>query len=130
MRKAVRRAGDETSSGQSHCGTRGMRLSASANGVTTFFRVVLPLSVPGIVSGVTMVFVPSITAFTVPALIGNGAYMLYGNKIETAITSAAGYHRNDYSVGSTLSIILLLCIVISTLIMNHFDKDKEGGSIL
>ena len=93
-------------------------------------RVILPLSVPGVVSGVTMVFVPSITAFTVPALIGNGAYMLYGNKIETAITSAAGYHRNDYSVGSTLSIILLLCIVISTLIMNHFDKDKEGGSIL
>ena len=101
-----------------------------ANGVKTFFRVVLPLSVPGIVSGITMVFVPSITAFTVPALIGNGAYMLYGNKIETAITSAAGYHKNDFSVGSTLSIILLLCIVISTLIMNHFDKDKEGGSIL
>ena len=101
-----------------------------ANGVKTFFRVVLPLSVPGIVSGITMVFVPSITAFTVPALIGNGAYMLYGNKIETAITSAAGYHRNDFSVGSTLSIILLLCIVVSTLIMNHFDKDKEGGSIL
>jgi spermidine/putrescine transport system permease protein len=101
-----------------------------ANGVTTFFRVVLPLSVPGIVSGITMVFVPSITAFTVPALIGNGAYMLYGNKIETAITSAAGYHKNDFSVGSTLSIILLLCIIVSTLIMNHFDKDKEGGSIL
>ena len=101
-----------------------------ANGATTFFRVVLPLSVPGIVSGITMVFVPSITAFTVPALIGNGAYMLYGNKIETAITSAAGYHKNDFSVGSTLSIILLLCIVVSTLIMNHFDKDKEGGSIL
>ncbi len=101
-----------------------------ANGVKTFFRVVLPLSVPGIVSGITMVFVPSITAFTVPALIGNGAYMLYGNKIETAITSAAGYHKNDFSVGSTLSIILLLCIVVSTLIMNHFDKDKEGGSIL
>ncbi len=101
-----------------------------ANSVQTFFRVVLPLSVPGIVSGVTMVFVPSITAFTVPALIGNGAYMLYGNKIETAITSAAGYHKNDFSVGSTLSIILLLCIVVSTVIMNRFDKDKEGGSIL
>jgi spermidine/putrescine transport system permease protein len=101
-----------------------------ANGVKTFFRVVLPLSVPGIVSGITMVFVPSITAFTVPALIGNGAYMLYGNKIETAITSAAGYHKNDFSVGSTLSIILLLCIVVSTVIMNRFDKDKEGGSIL
>lgn len=101
-----------------------------ANGVTTFFRVVLPLSVPGIVSGITMVFVPSITAFTVPALIGNGAYVLYGNKIETAINAAAGYQKNDFAVGSTLSIILLLCIVVSTLIMNHFDKDKEGGSIL
>ena len=99
-----------------------------ADGKKTFFRVVLPLSVPGIVSGVTMVFVPAITAFTVPALIGNGNYNLYGNEIEQAFKVLAG--RGDYSVGSTLSIILLVCVLISTAIMNHFDNDKEGGSIL
>lgn len=99
-----------------------------ADGKTTFFRVVLPLSVPGIVSGITMVFVPAITAFTVPALIGNGNYNLYGNEIEQAFKLLAG--RGDYSVGSTLSIILLVCVLISTAIMNHFEQDKEGGSLL
>ena len=83
-----------------------------ADGKTTFFRVVLPLSVPGIVS----------------ALIGNGNYNLYGNEIEQAFKVLAG--KGDYSIGSTLSIILLICVLISTAIMNHFDSDKEGGSIL
>ena len=99
-----------------------------ADGRKTFFRVVLPLSVPGIVSGITMVFVPAITAFTVPALIGNGNYNLYGNEIEQAFKVLAG--KGDYSIGSTLSIILLICVLISTAIMNHFDNDKEGGSLL
>ena len=95
-----------------------------ANKRMTFFKVVLPLSVPGIVSG--------ITAFTVPALIGNGNYNLYGNEIEMAFKQAAGSSgAADYSVGSTLSIILLLCVFISTAIMNRFDKDhEEGGNLL
>lgn len=96
-----------------------------ADGVKTFFRVVLPLSIPGIVSGVTMVFVPAITAFTVPALIGNGNYSLYGNVIDDAFKI-----NPEYSIGSTLSIILLIFVLVSTLIMNYFDKDQEGGSIL
>lgn len=99
-----------------------------ANGVLTFFRVILPLSVPGIVSGITMVFIPAITAFTVPALIGNGKYNLYGNEIELAFKTLSG--QGDYAVGSTLSLILLACVLVSTVIMNHFDKDqKEGGQM-
>ena len=99
-----------------------------ANGRMTFFKVVLPLSVPGIVSGITMVFIPAITAFTVPALIGNGNYNLYGNEIEMAFKQAAGSAGSaDYSVGSTLAIILLICVFISTAIMNRFDKDHEEG---
>ncbi len=101
-----------------------------ANGVTTFFRVVLPLSIPGIVSGITMVFVPAITAFTVPVLIGNSNYQLYGNEIEQQFIHTNAASGTDFSVGSTLALILLVCVMISTLIMNHFDKDKEGGSIL
>ncbi|MBO4563301.1 MAG: ABC transporter permease [Clostridia bacterium] len=96
-----------------------------ANAVKTFFRVILPLSVPGIVSGITMVFIPAITAFTVPALIGNGKYHLYGNEIELAFKTLSG--QGDYAVGSTLSIILLISVLVSTLIMNHFDKDQQTG---
>lgn len=99
------------------------------NGFQTFVRVILPLSVPGIVSGVTMVFIPAITAFTVPALIGNGKYNLYGNIIETAFKQLSG--DGDFAVGSTLAIILVISVLISTLIMNHFDKDqKTGGQVL
>ena len=97
-----------------------------ANGRITFFRVVLPLSVPGIVSGITMVFIPAITAFTVTAMIGHGKPNLYGNVIEKQFKSTSG----GFATGSTLAIILLVCVLVSTLIMNHFDKDKEGGSIL
>lgn len=94
-----------------------------ANSVQTFLRVILPLSVPGIVSGITMVFIPAITAFTVPALIGNGKYNLYGNIIEIAFKQLSG--PGDYAVGSTLSIILLISVFVSTAIMNHFDKQQE-----
>ena len=102
------------------------------NSTQVFSRVVLPLSVPGIVSGITMVFIPAITAFTVPALIGNGNYNLYGNEIEMAFKQAAGSAGSaDYSVGSTLAIILLICVFISTAVMNRFDKDhEEGGNLL
>lgn len=96
-----------------------------ANSFMTFTKVVLPLSVPGIVSGVTMVFIPAITAFTVPVLIGNGKYHLYGNEIELAFKTLSG--QGDYAVGSTLSIILLISVLISTLIMNHFDKEQQTG---
>ena len=99
-----------------------------ADSFKTFMRVVLPLSVPGIVSGVTMVFIPAITAFTVPVLIGNGKYHLYGNEIELAFKTLSG--QGDFAVGSTLSIILLISVLISTVIMNHFDKDQQTGGQL
>lgn len=92
----------------------------------TFTRVVLPLSIPGIVSGITMVFIPAITAFSVPVLIGNGNYDLYGNKIDRAFKILA---ESDYSTGSTLALILLVCVLISTVIMNRFDKEQAGGQL-
>ncbi|MBQ2192006.1 MAG: ABC transporter permease [Clostridia bacterium] len=93
-----------------------------ANGVQTFGRVILPLSVPGIVSGITMVFIPAITAFTVPVMIGNGNpdFFLYGNIIEIAFKQPTP----NYAGGSTLSIILLISVFVSSLIMNRFDKEQ------
>ncbi|MDO4543312.1 MAG: ABC transporter permease [Clostridia bacterium] len=99
-----------------------------ANGFVTFFRVVLPLSVPGIVSGITMVFIPSITAFTVPAMLGGGMNELYGNMIERAFKMLAS--EGNYSYGSSLAIVLFVCVIISTVIMNRMDKNqKEGGQL-
>ena len=100
-----------------------------ANGATTFLRVVLPLSVPGIVSGITMVFIPAITAFTVPVIIGNSKESYYGNLIEQAFKTVGEAH-GGFATGSTLAIILLVCVLISTLVMNHFDKGQEGGNLL
>ncbi|MDD3401653.1 MAG: ABC transporter permease [Eubacteriales bacterium] len=100
-----------------------------ANGFQTFTRVVLPLSIPGIVSGVTMVLIPAITAFTVPVLIGNSKESYYGNLIEDAFKRVGEAH-GGFSTGSTLAVILLICVLVSTLVMNHFDKDKEGGTLL
>ena len=78
--------------------------------------------------GITMVFVPAITAFTVPTLIGNGNFTLYGNEIELAFKTLSG--QGDYAVGSTLSLILLVCVLLSTAVMNRFDKNqKEGGQM-
>ncbi|MDO4564970.1 MAG: ABC transporter permease [Clostridia bacterium] len=99
-----------------------------ANGFVTFFRVVLPLSVPGIVSGITMVFIPSITAFTVPAMLGGGKSELYGNMIERAFKTLSS--DGNYSYGSSLAIVLFILVIVSTMVMNRMDKNqKEGGQL-
>lgn len=96
-----------------------------ASSVITFGRVILPLSIPGIISGITMVFIPSITAFTVPVMLGGGKQDMYGNMIERAFKSIAT--EGNYSYGSSLAIVLFICVIVSTLIMNRFDKDQKGG---
>ena len=96
-----------------------------ANGVFTFFRVVLPLSVPGIISGITMVFIPSTTTFAISQLLGGGMTpMLYGDLIHMKFII-----EGSWSAGSALSIVLLIFVLISTGIMRHFDKQgAEGGA--
>lgn len=96
------------------------------NGFQTFMKVVLPLSTSGIISGITMVFIPSITAFSVPKLLGGGMTdTLYGELIEYQIKQG-----NSLDVGSAMSVVLLICVVISTVIMNRFDKEHEEGGKL
>ena len=92
-----------------------------ANGVTTFFKVILPLSLPGIISGITMVFIPSTTTFAISQLLGGGMTMLYGDLIYRKFIT-----EQSWSAGSALSIVLLAFVLLSMGIMRHFDKDSSG----
>ena len=76
-----------------------------ANGPTTFFKVVLPLSMPGVISGITMVFIPAITTFAISRLLGGGKFMLYGDLIENQFITLG---IDAWGSGSALSFILSL----------------------
>lgn len=96
------------------------------NGFETVFRVVLPLSVSGIVSGITMVFVPSISTFFISKSLSNGSIILVGDVIEMTITN---HNIEAYEFGSALSFILMILIIVSMLITNRFG-DKDGGVVI
>lgn len=99
-----------------------------ANGATTFFKVVLPQSIPGVISGVTMVFIPAITAFAISRLLGGSKFMLYGDLIENQFITLG---RNAWPVGSALSFILLVLVLISMAIMRRAEREagEEGGML-
>ena len=94
-----------------------------ANNIQTFTRVIFPLSLPGVISGITMVFVPALTTFVISDLLGGAKILLIGNVIEQEFKQA-----NNWNAGSGLSFVLMIFIVISIFISNKYDK--EGGSIL
>lgn len=97
-----------------------------ANPVQTFFRVTLPLSMPGIISGITMVFIPSITTFAISRLLGGGKFMMYGDLIENQFLL-----MQDWGSGSALSFILLILVLISMAIMRRAEGEagQEGGML-
>lgn len=89
-----------------------------------FTKVVFPLSLPGVLSGITMVFIPAVSTFVISSLLGGGQYMLLGNLIEQQFTTMG--NRN---FGSAISIIMMIVILISMAVMNKFDsEDKEGSA--
>ena len=89
-----------------------------------FTKVVFPLSLPGVLSGITMVFMPAVSTFVISSLLGGGQYMLLGNLIEQQFTTMG--NRN---FGSAISIIMMIVILISMAVMNKFDsEDKEGSA--
>ncbi len=95
-----------------------------ANNFKTFMKVTLPLSVPGIISGITMVFVPALTTFIISNLLGGSKILLIGNVIEQEFLQA-----NNWHLGSGLSIVLMIFIVISMIVTAIFDKDGEGSAL-
>lgn len=94
-----------------------------ANSVQTFLRVILPLSLPGVVSGITMVFIPALTTFVISNLLGGGKIYLIGNIIEQEFTTAYNWH-----LGSGLSLVLMAFILINMFLTFKFDGTK--GAVL
>lgn len=93
-----------------------------ANNIRVFFKITLPLSVPGIISGITMVFIPALTTFVISKLLGGSKVLLIGNVIEEEFTQASNWH-----LGSGLSIVLMLFIIVNMVLSAIFDKDGEGS---
>ena len=92
------------------------------NSVKVFSKVILPLSLPGILSGLTMVFVPAVSTFYISQKLGGTDTMLIGDVIERQFKSA-----QNPNLGAALSLILMLLVLICTSIMNRFGSDEEGG---
>lgn len=92
-----------------------------ANNMQTFTRIILPLSIPGIISGVTMVFVPALTTFVISELLGGSKILLIGNVIEQEFKQGS-----NWNTGSGLSLVLMIFIIISMALIAKYDKNGEG----
>ncbi len=95
-----------------------------ANKFTVFKRVTFPLSLPGVVSGITMVFMPAVTTFVISKLLGGSQYTLIGNLIEDQFMRVY-----DWNFGSSVSLVMMLLILASMALMSRYDKDKTGGAL-
>jgi len=90
------------------------------NGRQTLLKVILPLTTPGIVSGITMVFVPSISTFYISQKLGGGSFDLLGDTIERQFQNAVTYHT-----GAAISLVMMVLILISLAVMNKFSDSEE-----
>lgn len=96
-----------------------------ANGKTTLFKIIIPLSMPGIVSGITMVFVPSVSTFYISQKLGGIHNELIGDVIEQQFKL-----NSNYNIGASLSLVLMIMIIISLAVMNKFASEDDGGMII
>jgi spermidine/putrescine transport system permease protein len=94
-----------------------------ANGTQTFLKIILPLSLPGVISGITMVFVPSLTTFVISNILGGSKIVLIGNVIEQQ------FRIGNWHTGSGLSLVLMIFILLSMAILSKYDKESEGSSL-
>lgn len=88
-----------------------------------FMKIIFPLSMPGVISGITMVFMPAVSTFVISRLLGGGQYMLIGNLIEQQFTTSGNWH-----FGSAISIIMMVLILISMGIMSRSNKQAQEGA--
>ena len=97
-----------------------------ANSVQVFRRVILPLSLPGVLSGITMVFVPSVSTFAISKMLGGGTEMLLGDLIEQQYTGGA---YNPY-LGAAISLVMMVIVVICMVVMNRFGEGEEQAVMM
>ncbi len=95
------------------------------NSIKVFSKVILPLSLPGILSGITMVFVPAVSTFYISQKMGGTDNILIGDVIETQFKTS-----NNPNMGAALSLLLMVMVLICTGIMNRFGSDEEGGVVV
>ena len=97
-----------------------------ATGLQVFTKVIFPLSIPGVVSGIVMVFVPAVSTFVISKILGGGANMLVGDLIELQFFGGT-YNVN---MGAAISLVMMILIMAFTWLTGKIDKDDEEGSVL
>ena len=97
-----------------------------ANSQQVFRKVVFPLSLPGVLSGITMVFVPAVSTFAIPRLLGGGMVTMLGDLIEEQFMGSA---YNPY-LGSSISLVMMIIVLICMAVMNRFGEGEEGAVVL
>ena len=97
-----------------------------AGRVQVFCKVTLPMSMPGMISGITMVFVPAVSTFIISKMLGGGGNLLIGDVVEMQFLGSA-YNPN---LGSAISLVLMVLIMICMGIMNQFDDGEEKGAMM
>ena len=97
-----------------------------ANGARVFRKVILPLSLPGVLSGVTMVFVPSVSTFAISRLLGGGTQMMLGDLIEQQFLGGA-YNPH---LGAAIALVMMVIVVVCMVVMNHFGEGEEQAVML
>ena len=95
-----------------------------ATNAQIFKKVIFPLSLPGVYTGITMVFIPAISTFVIPDLLGGNRFYLIGNLIEKQFT-----FTGDWAFGSAISIVLILIMFVIMILQNLFEDDTEQGGI-
>ena len=93
-----------------------------ANGTQTFRRVILPLSLPGVINGITLVFLPAVSSFFIPKLLGGGQYFLVGNLIENQFITVG-----EWNFGSAISMIMAIIMMLMMMAVKNIEKKNQGG---
>ena len=97
-----------------------------ANSLQVFRRVILPLSLPGVLSGITMVFVPSVSTFAISKMLGGGTEMLLGDLIEQQYMGGA----YNPQLGAAISLVMMIIVVVCMVIMNRFGEGEEQAVMM
>ena len=97
-----------------------------ANSMTVFRRVILPLSLPGVISGITMVFVPSVSTFAISRMLGGGTELLLGDLIERQFLGGA----YNPQLGAAIALVMMAIVVVCMLVMNRFGDGEEQAVML